>query len=388
MDNGTLRDTFANLYGDPAEEPALFFAPGRVNLIGEHTDYNQGYVLPCALSFGTYLLVRRNRSGNCHFSSENERKSFTIPLHALTEKKGRHWVNYPLGVMQQLVLKGMELEEGFDFYYSGDIPGGAGLSSSASVEMVTAVALNELCSLDIDRVELIKLCQKAENDFVGVNCGIMDQFIVGKARENHALFLNCGTLQYRHVPFVIRGYQLLIANTNKKRSLDGSIYNQRVAECRSALDYFRASRMLGSLTELSVETFEKENSRIKDPVILKRARHVVTENRRVLESVKALMNNEYEDVGRLMVESHRSLKNDYEVTGKELDALVEAALDVEGTLGARMTGAGLGGCTVNLVKSDQVERFMEQAGSAYHSLTGLKADFYVPGIAGAAGRIG
>lgn len=357
-----------------------WFAPGRVNLIGEHTDYNNGYVLPCALSFGTYLLVRKTPEMVLSFRSENFQEAFEIPVDQLHEKMGGAWVNYPLGVIDQLKDHGLEFTSGLELYYSGNIPHGAGLSSSASIELVTAVALDSLFSLGIDRVEMIKLCRKAENEFVGVNCGIMDQFIVGKARKKSALFLNCGTLQYVHVPFVLHEHRLIIANSNKERKLADSKYNERVRECQDAVRAFRQIRRLGSLGEMSLETFNEQSFVIKDPVVLKRARHVVSENRRVLEAVKALINKELDRFGHLMAESHASLRDDYEVTGPELDILVDAALSIEGTLGARMTGAGFGGCTVNIVREDAVDRFIQDVGRIYKEKTGLKAEFYLPEI--------
>jgi len=388
MDIRELTKLFFTHYGEKEGEAFVFFAPGRVNLIGEHTDYNNGYVLPCALSFGTYLVVRKIREKVLYFRSENFPDSFSIPVEQLREKRAGEWVNYPLGVIDQLMKQGLAFNTGLQLLYSGNIPPAAGLSSSASIELVTGVALDEIFSLGIDRVEMIRLCRRAENEFVGVNCGIMDQFIVGKARKSSALFLNCGTLQYVHVPFVLHDHRLIIINSNKERKLADSKYNERVKECQAAVDAFQQVRRLGSLGELSLETFREQCFVIKDPVVLKRARHVVSENRRVLEAVKALMNKQLETFGQLMIESHHSLRDDYEVTGPELDALVEAALSVEGTVGARMTGAGFGGCTVNIVRNDAVERFMDTVRDEYFGKTGLKAEFYLPEIDGGARKLG
>lgn len=356
-----------------------FFAPGRVNLIGEHTDYNNGFVLPCALSFGTYLAVRKIDEPLLRLGSANFEFSLELPLAAEYTRIGNEWINYPLGVIRMFQLKGLETP-GLEMYFSGDIPPAAGLSSSASIEMVTAFALNDLFGWGLDMMELIHLSRKAENEFVGVNCGIMDQFVVGQGKENHAVFLNCGTLAFRHIPVRLKDYRLVITNTNKKRELADSKYNERVAECHKGLDSLYPEFNIKSLGEVGLEQFYQYQHLIEDPVVLKRVRHVVTENMRVLESVKALMNNDSDYLGQLMVQSHKSLRDDYEVTGFELDTLVEVILKQEGVLGARMTGAGFGGCTVAFVKEDKLENYMADVSIAYFNKTNLRAEFYLPEI--------
>jgi galactokinase len=375
MDISNLFKAFLESYGENEEKVHAFFAPGRVNLIGEHTDYNNGFVLPCSLSFGTYLMIRRTDSPLLRFRSLNFDQSFEISLTDDLVKIGDAWVNYPLGVVRQFLDLGHKTG-GFEFLYSGDIPNSAGLSSSASIEMVTAYALNELNGFGYSMIDLIKLSRKAENDFVGVSCGIMDQFAVGQGKKDHALFLNCGTLSFQHVPLRLKGYRLVIANTNKKRGLADSKYNERVRECRQALNDFRKIIDIQSLGELAWEDFLNYSTVIKDKIVLRRARHVVGENRRVLEAVKKLWHGDIISFGKLMNDSHDSLKSDYEVTGSELDALVYSAREQDGVIGARMTGAGFGGCTVNLVDEDSVERFIGRVGESYLRKTGLKANFY------------
>jgi galactokinase len=367
-------------FGQGEEEVHIYFAPGRVNLIGEHTDYNHGFVLPCALSFGTYLAIRKTNRMALEFKSTNFPLSVDIPWASAYHKSGGDWINYPLGVMEMFNLKGY-YTSGLQMLYSGDIPPAAGLSSSASIEMVTAFALNDLFGWEFSMMDLVHLCRKAENEFVGVNCGIMDMFAVGLGRKDHAIFLNCGTLAYQHVPAVLPGYRLVITNTNKKRGLADSKYNERVGECRQAVEFLSRHLDIKSLGDISLGQFLELQAGIPDPTVRKRARHVVSENQRVLESVKALLNNDLEEFGRLMVKSHDSLRDDYEVTGFELDALVDIILDQEGVLGARMTGAGFGGCTVAFVRENSLEEFKMRVDEQYKMKTGLKPDFYLPDIA-------
>lgn len=374
-----LADQLNLVFGKKQARIQQYFAPGRVNLIGEHTDYNSGFVLPCALSFGTYLAIRKITEPVLRFSSANFEARAEIPVSREYVKQGDAWFNYPLGVIRMFQLKGLE-PAGLELHFSGDIPPAAGLSSSASIEMVTAYALNDLYGWGLDVMDLIHLSKKAENEFVGVNCGIMDQFAVGRGKRDHAIFLNCGTLAYHDVPVKLPGYRLVIVNTNKKRGLAGSKYNERVAECNRAVEYLAEKFNISSLGEIGYGQFMEYQELIKDPIVRKRARHVVMENQRVLEAVKSLMNKDLEYFGQLMVQSHKSLRDDYEVTGFELDALVESMLRQKGVLGARMTGAGFGGCTVAFVKDDDLEGFVEHVGKEYEKKTGLKAEFYLPEI--------
>lgn len=386
MNIDDLTKEFISLYGDAEEEIFIFFAPGRVNLIGEHTDYNNGYVLPAALSFGTYLLARKNDGNKLRLATTNFDYKAEIRLSELSKKHEGQWVNYPLGVIHEF-NKQMKAIGGLDLLYSGNIPAAAGLSSSASIELVTAVAINDLYECGFDALELIHMSLRAERQFIGVQCGIMDQFIVGKARKKSALFLNCGTEQFVHVPFVPENYQLVIADTKKVRKLSDSKYNERVAECQAGLKTIAQTRHIGSLGELSIETLQEIEHILEDPIICKRVRHIVSENRRVLEAVKALMNKEFLRFGELMNESHDSLRDDYEVTGFELDTMVDISRQQKGVLGSRMTGAGFGGCTVSLVENNEVDDFIKNVGAEYLEKTGLKPQFYLPEIVGGAQRL-
>jgi len=378
MDPTTITQEFLELYGGE-EKPRCFFAPGRVNLIGEHTDYNNGFVLPCALSFGTYLAIRPTQDGLLRFASLNFTHKAVIPAGGPYAATGGDWTNYPLGVLEMFRQKGL-YTGGFEMLFAGDISPTAGLSSRASIEMVTAFTMNEIHGWGHSTFDLIHLSKKAENEFVGVNCGIMDQFAVGKGKEGAAIFLNCGTLQFNPVPVNLPGYRLVIGNTNKKRGLADSKYNERVAECRQAVEAMGKETGFKSLSDYSPEDFETYSCAIADETILRRARHVVTENRRVLEAVKALWNSDLEAFASLLNASHDSLKDDYEVTGNELDTMVYAAREFPATLCSRMTGAGFGGCTVSFVKSGEVDAFMRETAAKYTTKTGIVPEFYLPEI--------
>ncbi len=379
MNSEQLRETFISLYGDSENEIYLFFSPGRVNLIGEHTDYNGGYVFPCALSFGTYLAVRKNGQRLARFATTNFDHRGEVKLDEPFEKEGKSWINYPVGVLNEFRKLAKEIQ-GVDLLYSGDIPNGAGLSSSASIEMVTAYAMNEIFNFGKDRMELVKIAQNAENKFVGVNCGIMDQFASAMGAADHALFLNCDTLDYERVPLKLEGMKIVIANTNKRRGLADSKYNERRAQCESASEALRSGKNIRHLSDLSLDEFHELSHLITDETEKKRARHVITENHRTLNAIEALNKGDIKSFGQLMNQSHDSLRDDYEVTGNELDILVEEARKIEGTIGSRMTGAGFGGCTVSIVKEDRVESFIREVGSGYKARTGLNPEFYVAEI--------
>jgi galactokinase len=377
---------FIDTYGKSKEEIHLFFAPGRVNLIGEHTDYNNGFVLPCALSFGTYLAIRKTAEPFLEFHSEGFDYSAMIPLRPNYFKSGQEWVNYPLSVIEMFLQKGKQ-PGGLQFYYSGNIPPAAGLSSSASIEMVTAFALNDIYNWNYNIMEIILLCRKAENEFVGVSCGIMDQFAVGQGMKDQAVFLDCGSMDFQLVPINFPGFRLVITNTGKKRGLGDSKYNERVEECRKAVEFLSKQLDINSLGELGNIKFFEHQHLIADNTVLKRARHIVTENNRVLDAVKALRINDFYTFGQLMIRSHESLRDDYEVTGFELDSLVEISLQQKGVLGARMTGAGFGGCTVAFVKEEDVDEYISGVSSAYKMKTGLNAISYLPDIGDGVRRI-
>jgi galactokinase len=374
-----LISSFKSIYGESEEQINLYFGPGRVNLIGEHTDYNKGFVFPCALSFGTYLAIRKTSGPYLEFHSNGFDFSAKVPLQEKYSKSGNEWVNYPLGIIEIFRQYG-NITGGLQFYYSGNIPPAAGLSSSASIEMVTAFAIKDLCSWNYSIPQLIHLSKRAENEFIGVNCGIMDMFSIGQGKEGHAIFLNCDTLDFELVLIDLEGYRLVITNTNKKRGLGESKYNERVEECAKAVEALAKVINIENLGDIDLSTFNKYQYLITDATILKRARHIVTEDARVLEAVKVLKNSDFKTFGRLMVESHNSLRDDYEVTGFELDSLVDIMLQQQGVLGARMTGAGFGGCTVAFVNNENVDEFLEKVAVAYKAKTGLQADFYLPEI--------
>ncbi|WP_429782189.1 galactokinase [Bacillus zhangzhouensis] len=380
-----LRAAFHQQFGDK-EELRYFFAPGRVNLIGEHTDYNGGHVFPCALTLGTYAAGAKRSDGRVRMYSlnfeEDGVKEFDLFEIAYAESDG--WANYPKGVFNQFIEAGMDIKEGFDIVYGGNIPNGAGLSSSASIELVTAVLINEWSSFGTSSVDLALLSQRAENDFIGVNCGIMDQFSIALGKEDHAILLNCDTLAFEYSPFRQEGLALVIANTNKKRALADSKYNERRSECQSALNDLRKEIDIAHLCELTAEEFAQHAHLIQDETCRKRARHVVTENERTMKAVNFLKDDKMEELGALMKASHLSLKNDYEVTGLELDALAEAAWLHPGTIGSRMTGAGFGGCTISIVKEELLDSFIEETGAIYQEKTGIQASFYTAGIGGGA----
>ena len=385
MNTEALKKSFKDLYQKEAE--ALFFSPGRVNLIGEHTDYNGGYVFPCALNFGTYLLVRKNNEKLVRFASTNMDLKVDLSLDKLGElQPDGAWVNYPLGVIDQFAKKGTKVE-GMDLLYSGNIPNGAGLSSSASIELVTSVLINDLFGGKLAMMDMVKLSQDAENQFVGVNCGIMDQFAVGMGKENHALALKCDTLKWEAVPLKLDGYKIVISNTNKRRGLADSKYNERRSECEQALAEMNTEGRFETLSDISFDRFNDLHSKLSKEVLLRRARHVITENQRVLDAMKALEQNNLAEFGQLMNASHVSLRDDYEVTGAELDALVEEAWRIDGVVGSRMTGAGFGGCTVSIVKEAAVDRFIAEVGPAYEKRTGLKPEFYIADVGDGARRL-
>jgi galactokinase len=379
MNINQLKQDFLKQYGKSESPMHAFFSPGRVNLIGEHTDYNGGLVFPCALSFGTYLIIRKTNEKTIKFASTNFDFKISLSLDKIAEKQGSEWVNYPLGVMNQFIKRGANLS-GLELLYAGDIPNGAGLSSSASIEVVTAYALNTLLGSNLDRIELVKISQKAENEFVGVNCGIMDQFAVGMGKKDHAIALQCDTLKYDLVPIKLGDYKLIISNTNKRRGLADSKYNERRAECEKAVAYINKFKPLKNLGELSYADFAMIQDKIPEEIIRMRAHHVVAEDQRVVDAIEALKQGELDVFGELMNSSHDSLRDDYEVTGIELDTLVDEARKIKGVIGSRMTGAGFGGCTVTLIHADAIDKFKKTVAENYTKITGLTPEFYVADI--------
>ena len=386
MEISELKNAFKEAYGVDAD--AVYFSPGRVNLIGEHTDYNGGFVFPCALSFGTYLLLRKNGEKFVQFRSLNLPEVVKIPLDKLTERlENNSWANYPLGVFAQFVKRGYNIDQGFDIMIWGNVPNGAGLSSSAALETVTAFALNDQLGTQLGRTELAKIGQKAEHEFALVNCGIMDQFASAQGKKDHAIFLNCDTLDFELVPVKLEGVKVVISNTHSPHKLDSGAYNSRVAQCQLAVKQINEVRPIKYLAELTEEEFKKIESAITDEVAHKRARHVVGEVQRTTDAVKALKEGNLKLFGELMNASHVSLRDDYEVTGPELDTMAEEAWKIDGVIGSRMTGGGFGGCTVSLVKDEAIDEFIEKVGAAYEKKIGIKPDFFIAEIGDGAKKV-
>ncbi len=387
---GRMLSRFQELFGTGGGAPALFRSPGRVNLIGEHTDYNGGHVFPCAISLGIWALAAPRQGTDLvrlHSMNFEEAGTIEAPARRLEYRQERGWANYPLGVLRVLEEAGHPLPAGLDLLFWGNLPGGAGLSSSASIEVLTARVADDLFGMGLQGVETALLAQRAENDFVGMKCGIMDQFAITMGRRNCAVFLDCRTLDFKLVPLNLDGFRIVISNTNKPHVLAGSEYNLRRAQCEAALEDLRRVRPVKALGELTEPGFKYLSGVIRNPVNLRRARHAVTENQRTLRAVAALEVSNLAAFGQLMNQSHVSLRDDYEVSCPELDALVELAWRQPGVVGSRMTGGGFGGCTVSIVESSRVEDFVRDVGAGYAKATGLRADFYEVDAADGAGRM-
>ncbi|KAB1441000.1 galactokinase [Candidatus Galacturonibacter soehngenii] len=379
---------FEEIFGDKGEIKS-YFAPGRVNLIGEHTDYNGGHVFPCALTIGTYAIARKRADNKLRFYSMNFEELGVLEsnLNDLVFRKEADWTNYPKGVIWAFIEKGYPVQNGFDLLLYGNIPNGSGLSSSASVEVVTGFMLKDMLGFTLSMVDISLIGQYSENHFNGVNCGIMDQFSSAMGKKDHAIFLDTSNLSYEYAPIKLENSKIVIASSNKKRGLGDSKYNERRSECETALSEIQKVKDIKTLGDLTKEEFEELQTAIKDPIRRKRAKHAVYENQRTIKAVEALKANNLELFGKLMNESHISLRDDYEVTGMELDTLVEAAWEEEGVIGSRMTGAGFGGCSVSIVKNDKVEDFILHVGKKYKEKIGYEADFYVVDIGDGAREI-
>lgn len=373
-----LIEIFEKIFGTEGEYRA-YFAPGRVNLIGEHIDYNGGHVFPCALTIGTYGVARKRKDKILRFYSMNFKEKGIIEssIDNLVYKKEDDWTNYPKGVIWALQKKGYKIDKGMDILIYGNIPNASGLSSSASLEVLTGFILMKLFNLDISFTDLALYSQYAENKFVGVNCGIMDQFAIAMGKKDHGIFLNTSNLSYEYAPLILADAKIVIMNTNKRRGLGDSKYNQRRRECEQALSGLQKVVPVKELGDLTEEEFEDYKSAIKNPIHVKRAKHAVYENQRTIKAVKALKNKDIALFGQLMNDSHLSLQQNYEVTGIELDTIVEAALRQEGVIGARMTGAGFGGCGVSIVKEAAIENFIKNVGKEYKEKISYDASFYV-----------
>ena len=377
-----LRSNFATIFG--AEADHTFFSPGRINLIGEHTDYNGGHVFPAAISLGTYGAARKRDDNLLRFYSANfeDKGIIEVPLEDLRFEKAHNWTNYPKGVLHFLQKAGHVIDKGMDVYVFGNIPNGSGLSSSASLELLTGIIVEKLFDLKLDRLDLVKIGKQTENEFIGVNSGIMDQFAIGMGADQRAIYLDTNTLEYELVPLDLKDNVVVIMNTNKRRELADSKYNERRAECEKAVEELKQKLSIATLGELNEWDFDEYSYLIQDENRLKRARHAVLENQRTLQAQATLQAGDLEKFGRLMNASHVSLEHDYEVTGLELDTLAHTAWEQEGVLGARMTGAGFGGCAIALVRKDAVETFQKNVGQKYEEVVGYAPSFYIAEIAG------
>jgi len=387
MEITSLNKTFLELFHLLPKQ--AFFAPGRINLIGEHTDYNGGHVFPCAITYGTYAVARKREDQLVRLYSANfpDQGIIEFNLNELNYDKTHGWANYPKGMIRYILDAGYHIPAGFECAIQGNIPNGAGLSSSASIELLTGVMASGLFQLGIPRLDLIKIGKRVENEFIGVNSGIMDQFAIGMGKENAGILLDCQTLNYEYAPIELENHKIIIMNTNKRRELADSKYNERRSECELALSQLQQQLPIEALGQLTEQQFDEHQHLIAHEIVRKRAKHAVYENVRTLKALEELKAGNLEAFGQLMNQSHISLRDDYEVTGVELDSLVEAAWNQPGVLGARMTGAGFGGCAIAIVENETVENFIENVGAAYQEKVGYAADFYVASIGDGAKEI-
>ncbi len=374
----TVLKKFEEIFGD-TDGVSVYFAPGRVNMIGEHTDYNGGHVFPCALTIGTYAAARKRNDDKLFLYSMNFDSLGVIKstIKDLKPEKEAEWTNYPKGVMWAFEKRGFKLPCGLDVVLYGNIPNGSGLSSSASLEVLTGFMLRDLFGFEVSNIDLALIGQYSENNFNGMNCGIMDQFASAMGKKDNAIFLNTADLSYEYAPLVLKGAKIVVTNSNVKHKLTDSSYNTRRSECEQALKELQTKVDVQTLGDLTEKEFEAHKSAIKDDARLRRAKHAVYENQRTIRAVEALKNNDVELFGKLMNESHVSLRDDYEVSCSEIDILVEEAWKIDGVIGSRITGAGFGGCTVSIVKDEAVEEFKNRLSAAYEERVGKKADFYV-----------
>jgi len=375
MSNSQLQQPFIERFEESDSPIRVFYAPGRVNLIGDHTDYCGGLVFPCAINSGTTMLIRKREDKKVKLASMNFELMASLQPDELSQKYGDNWINYVLGVIDQFRQRGVETV-GFECLFSGNIPNGGGLSSSASLEVVTAFALNQLYDAGFSDIELVKMALAAENDFVGLNCGIMDQYAIAMAKQDHAMMLDCNTLECQQVPLKLDCYQIVIVNSNQRRDLVDSKYNERFEECQQATRDMQKHLNIKQLCEVTPEQLDSHLANFSSDTVANRAKHVISEHNRVRQAVTALSNNEIESFGNLMNQSHESMSQHFQASTDIIDKLVKISLDTDGVIGARMTGGGFGGCTVNLVKASAVQHFIDSVGKRYTEACGLTADFY------------
>ncbi len=384
-----FEDKFQEIFGI-GEDAAVYFAPGRVNLIGEHTDYNGGHVFPCAIAIGTYVAVRRRTDDMFRFYSLNapEQGIVARPLGDLGYQEADGWANYPKGVIQTFLGKGCPISHGLDLLYYGEIPKGLGIGSSASLEVATGLILRDMMELaDISMVDIALFAKLSENEYMGTSCGIMDPFTIAMGKRDHAIFLDTSDLSYIYAPLKLPHEKIVITNSGKARVAVDERYQERRRQCETALKELQTVVSIDSLGELTAEVFEEVQEMIKDSVRIRRARHAVTENQRTIQAVKALESGDIREFGQLMNASHLSLKEDYEVSCEELDILVEEAWNIEGVIGSRMMGAGFGGCTVSIVEDSALNEFITKVGMNYERRTKIKPNFHVVETSNGAARV-
>ncbi|MEX1378008.1 MAG: galactokinase [Eubacteriales bacterium] len=388
MDLQQLLERFYELYGKDGAEIRVFQAPGRINLIGEHIDYNGGHVFPAALEFNNTIIARVNDTKYINMAVTSLPNRVSADTEKLGEYKTIEWGNYQAGVAYMLQEAGYNIV-GCDLLYHGTVPYGAGLSSSASIEVATAVCLAKLGGAeDVDMKEMAVLSQKAENEYVGMNCGIMDQFVSALGKKDHALFLDCATLEYEEVPLDLGEYTIVITNTNAPHKLTDSQYNTRRTQCEQALEVIRANGgAYRYLCEMTIDELKAYEKYFKDETIYKRARHCVTEETRVKKAVEVLKDGNIEEFGRLLMEANISMRDDYEATGKELDTVFDIAINIDGVAGSRMTGGGFGGCNISIVKQDRVYAFIETVKERYTEAMGYEPSFYLSKAGQGAGEV-
>ena len=376
MNKEELLKEYETTFGEKGKD--VFFSPGRINVIGEHTDYNGGHVFPAAISLGVYgVYGPREDKKVCLFSGNVDGDIVEFDIDDTTvEKDDRFWANYFKGMITYLREKYDNIDHGFNLYIKANLPSGSGLSSSAAIEMLMGIILKDEFNLDVDRIALAKMGQRTENEFVGLNSGIMDQFACIMGKKDSAIFLDCNTLDYEYKPLALGDYEIIIMATNKPHTLADSAYNDRVRECHDAVKKLQAKLDIKTLGELDNDTFDEYAYLINNEIEIKRARHAVSENQRTLRATKAMQDGDLEKLGRLIDASHVSLHYDYEVTGQELDTLAEASWAQPGVLGARMIGGGFGGSAIAIVKKDQAEAFKKNVGKIYRDKVGYDASFY------------
>ncbi len=371
-----LKAEFAKLF-DAKADKNIFFAPGSFNLIGDHIDYNGGKVFPTTINLGTYAAAIKRDDNIIRFRSLNYSTKIDISLENISFNKKHNWANYPKAILAELIKSNYSVNNGFDILYYSNLPSGIGLSSTASIEIVTAFLLNDLFNLKMPRLELVKLCQKAENEYLKLNNGILNKFAIGMGKKNQGIYLDTKTLKYEYIPLKLQNHKFIIANTNKTYPTTNTVYNERYRECQQALEVMQTKIKVDNLCAISPIDFENHKDLIKDGILARRAWHVIYENQRTFYAVEFMKTYDLKAFGQLLNQSQMSLKRDFEITGFELDTIIETAWNQRGLIGSKMIGKGMGGCSINLVKANFVDDFIKNVGKVYKEKTNLTANFYI-----------